>query len=48
MGSRAVFLITPFLFSISVSYDAFIRYQSARTARIAQVGLRARRASWSS
>jgi len=38
MGSRAVFLITPFLFSISVSYDAFIRYQSARTARIARWG----------
>lgn len=36
MGSRAVFLITPFLISISVSYDAFIRYQSARTARIAK------------
>ena len=36
LGTRAVFLITPFLFSISVSYDAFIRYQSARTARIAQ------------
>ena len=36
MGSRAVFLITPFLFSISVSYDAFIRYQSARTASIAK------------
>ena len=37
MGTRAVFLITPFLFSISVSYDAFIRYQSARSARIARV-----------
>jgi solute:Na+ symporter, SSS family len=37
MGTRAIFLITPFLFSISVSYDAFIRYQSARSARIAQV-----------
>ncbi|MEP7117502.1 MAG: sodium:solute symporter family protein, partial [Acidobacteriota bacterium] len=36
MGSRAVFLITPFLFSISVSYDAFIRYQSARTGVIAK------------
>jgi len=36
MGSRAVFLITPFLFSISVSYDAFIRYQSARTGAIAK------------
>lgn len=38
MGTRAVFLITPFLFSISVSYDAFIRYQSARSARIAKWG----------
>lgn len=37
MGTKAVFLITPFLFSISVSYDAFIRYQSARSARVAQV-----------
>jgi SSS family solute:Na+ symporter len=36
MGSRAVFLTTPFLFSISVSYDAFIRYQAARTAAIAK------------
>ena len=36
MGSRAVFLITPFLFSISVSYDAFIRYQSARSGHIAK------------
>ncbi|MEZ5293245.1 MAG: sodium:solute symporter family protein [Vicinamibacterales bacterium] len=36
MASRAVFLITPFLFSISVSYDAFIRYQAARTAAIAR------------
>ncbi|MGE0812737.1 MAG: sodium:solute symporter family protein [Vicinamibacterales bacterium] len=36
MASRAIFLITPFLFSISVSYDAFIRYQAARTAAIAR------------
>jgi SSS family solute:Na+ symporter len=36
MGKKAVFLITPFLFSISVSYDAFIRYQSARTASVAK------------
>lgn len=36
LGTRAVFLITPFLFSISVSYDAFMRYQSARSARIAK------------
>lgn len=36
MGSRAVFLITPFLFSIAVSYDAFIRYQSARSGAVAR------------
>ena len=36
MGRRAVFLITPFLFSISVSYDAFIRYQSAKSASVAR------------
>jgi SSS family solute:Na+ symporter len=38
MMSEAVFLITPFLFSISVSYDAFIRYQSARSASVARWG----------
>jgi solute:Na+ symporter, SSS family len=38
MGTRAVFLITPFLLSISVSYDAFIRYQSAKTASVAKWG----------
>lgn len=36
MASRAVFLITPFLFSISVSYDAYIRYQAARSASVAK------------
>jgi SSS family solute:Na+ symporter len=36
MASRAVFLITPFLFSISVSYDAFIRYQSAKSGTVAR------------
>jgi solute:Na+ symporter, SSS family len=36
MASRAVFLITPFLFSISVSYDAFIRYQSAKSGAVAR------------
>lgn len=36
MGSRAVFLITPFLLSIAVSYDAFIRYQAARSAAVAR------------
>ena len=38
MGSRAVFLITPFLLSISVSYDAFMRYQASKTANIAKWG----------
>ncbi len=38
MGTRAVFLITPFLLSISVSYDAFIRYQSAKSASVAKWG----------
>lgn len=38
MGSRAVFLIAPFLLSISVSYDAFIRYQSSRSASVARWG----------
>ncbi len=38
MGTRAVFLITPFLFSISVSYDAFMRYQSAKNASVAKWG----------
>jgi len=35
MGSKAVFLVLPFLLSISVSYDAFLRYQSARSGRVA-------------
>ncbi len=38
MGSRAVFLILPFLLSISVSYDAFMRYQSAKSATVAKWG----------
>jgi SSS family solute:Na+ symporter len=38
MGSKAVFLILPFLLSISVSYDAFLRYQSAKTGFIARWG----------
>jgi SSS family solute:Na+ symporter len=38
MGSRAVFIILPFLLSISVSYDAFMRYQSARSAEVARWG----------
>jgi len=38
MGSRAIFLIVPFLLSISVSYDAFMRYQSAKSAAVAKWG----------
>jgi Na+/proline symporter len=38
MGTRAIFLILPFLLSISVSYDAFMRYQSARSAAVARWG----------
>jgi SSS family solute:Na+ symporter len=38
MGSRAVFLIIPFLLSISVSYDAFMRYQSAKSETVAKWG----------
>jgi len=36
MGSRAIFLILPFLLSISVSYDAFMRYQSAKSEVVAK------------
>ncbi len=36
MGSRAIFLILPFLLSISVSYDAFMRYQSAKSEAVAK------------
>lgn len=38
MFSRAVFIIVPFLLSISVSYDAFMRYQSAKSEKIAKWG----------
>lgn len=38
MFSRAVFIIVPFLLSISVSYDAFMRYQSAKSEKVAQWG----------
>lgn len=38
METRAVFIILPFLLSISVSYDAFMRYQSARSDRVARWG----------
>ncbi len=36
LGSRAVFLILPSLVSVSVSYDAVIRYQATKSARTAQ------------
>lgn len=38
MFSRAVFIIVPFLLAISVSYDAFMRYQSARSEQVAKWG----------
>ena len=38
MSSKAVFIIIPFFLSISVSYDAFMRYQSAKSASIAKNG----------
>lgn len=38
MHTQAVFIIIPFLLSISVSYDAFMRYQSAKSASVAKWG----------
>jgi SSS family solute:Na+ symporter len=38
MGARAAYIILPFLFSISVSYDAFMRFQCARTPEAARRG----------
>jgi solute:Na+ symporter, SSS family len=38
MLSKAVFLILPFLLSISVSYDAYMRYQAAKSAKVARWG----------
>jgi solute:Na+ symporter, SSS family len=38
MGARAAYIILPFLFSISVSYDAFMRFQCARTPDAARRG----------
>jgi len=38
MLSKAVFIILPFFIAITVSYDAFMRYQSAKTAKVAQWG----------
>ncbi len=36
--TRFIYLVVPFLIAISVSYDAFIRYQAARDARTARLG----------
>jgi SSS family solute:Na+ symporter len=36
MFSKAVFIIIPFLLSISVSYDAYMRYQSAKSESVAK------------
>ena len=38
MLSRAVFIILPFLLALPVSYDAFMRYQSAESDRVAKYG----------
>ena len=38
LGTRAIFLIVPFLLSISVSYDAFMRYQSSKSEVVAKWG----------
>ncbi len=35
---KFIYLVVPFLIAISVSYDAYIRYQSAKDARTAQWG----------
>lgn len=38
MFTRAVFIIVPFLLSISVSYDAYMRYQSSKSEAVAKWG----------
>lgn len=38
MFSRSVFIILPFFLAVSVSYDAFMRYQSAKSGKIAKWG----------
>jgi len=38
MASRAVFLTLPFFLSISVSYDAYMRFQSAKSETVAKWG----------
>jgi SSS family solute:Na+ symporter len=35
---KFIYLVVPFLFAISVSYDAYMRYQSAKDARTAKWG----------
>ncbi|MGW8315512.1 MAG: sodium:solute symporter family protein [Bacteroidales bacterium] len=36
--TKFIYLVVPFLIAISVSYDAFIRYQSSRDSRTAALG----------
>jgi SSS family solute:Na+ symporter len=36
--TKFIYLVIPFLIAISVSYDAFIRYQAAKDARTARLG----------
>jgi len=36
--TRFIYLVIPFLIAISVSYDAFLRYQAAKDARTAMLG----------
>jgi len=38
MLPRAIFIIVPFLLAISVSYDAYMRYQSAKSEAVAKWG----------
>lgn len=38
MGTKAIFIIVPFLIAISVSYDAYMRYQSAKSEAVARWG----------
>jgi len=38
MLSRSIFIILPFFLAVSVSYDAFMRYQSAKSAKVAKWG----------
>jgi len=36
--TKFIYLVIPFLIAISVSYDAFLRYQAAKNARTASIG----------